>query len=356
MQKPLTTLAFGLAIAFGPGVPYAAAATIAVVAPKSGPYTLLGEQVLQGARAAAKANGDTLVEIDEPCSEQGGAAAAEAIRQAGASAAIGFLCVETLATALPALAQDSIPAITISVRSRILMEDALRNGWPLFRMAPAENVEADRIAEIIADRWKAEAIAFVDDGTIYGRELLASVRRTLEPIGISPVFTDTLRPGQEQQITLVRRLQNAGATHVLIGAERNDVAIIARDAAAENIPLTVLGGDVMRAADRPVELADGALAVALPSYAALPSASPVASALQAGGVVPEGNVLPAYAAMQVAHAASGAGPDGAQTLRALRQQRFQTVIGEIGFGAEGELSENPYRLLEWRGSDFSPAP
>ncbi|WJH40103.1 ABC transporter substrate-binding protein [Aliirhizobium terrae] len=214
----------------------ASAATIGVVAPKSGPYALLGQQVFEGARAAAENNGDTLVEVDEPCNEPGGEAAAKALIDGEVDVAVGFLCVETLTTAMPALTVHDIPAITISVRSPILMEDALRNNWPFFRMAPAEAAEAEQVAAAIAARWKADPIALIDDGTIYGRELVNAVQQKLAPIGITPVFTDTLRPGQEQQIALVRRLQKAGATHVLIGADRNDVSIIMRDAVAEGVP------------------------------------------------------------------------------------------------------------------------
>jgi branched-chain amino acid transport system substrate-binding protein len=351
--KALLTLACAYAAMASP----ISAATIGVVAPKSGPYALLGEQVFQGARAAAEANGDTLVEVEETCDEAGGTAAAKALEDSKVSFAIGFLCVETLTTAMPVLAEQAIPAITVSVRSRILMEDALRNGWPLFRLAPAEGTEAEQIAAVISDRWKADPIAFIDDGTIYGRELVNAVRQTLEPLGIRPVFNDTMRPGQEQQIALVRRLQKAGATHVLIGADRNDVAIIARDAAAENAPLTVLGGDAMRAANRPVALRDGALAVALPSYQRLPTATDTATILIAGGVEPEGNVLPAYAAVQIASRAAELTTDGKPTVQEILNNRFETVIGEIAFRPNHELADNPYRLLVWQGSDFaSPVP
>lgn len=347
------------AAAFGYVAPATAvsAATIGVVAPKTGPYALLGAQVFEGARAAAEVTGDRLVEIDEDCNEPGGADAAKALAEAKASIAIGFVCVETLTSAMPALAGNKIPAITISVRSRILMEDALRNGWPLFRMAPSESAEAEKIAAVIVDHWKAEPIAFVDDGTIYGRELVSAVRQKLEPLGITPVFTDTLRPGQEQQIALIRRLQKAGATHVLIGADRNDVAIIVRDAAKENIPLTVLGGDVMKAANRPIALGDGTLAVTLPPYQALPTAAEATAVLKGRQIEPEGNTLPAYAAVQLAsQAAASAGIDQAKLLSSLKERSFQTVIGQIRFDAGHELADNPYRLLEWRGNAFVTLP
>lgn len=329
----------------------ASAATIGVVAPTSGPYALLGAQVIAGARAAAEATGDTLVEIAEDCEADAPTAVAPQLVEAGAVAAIGFLCGETLIGALPQLATAGIPVITLSVRSKILMEDALREDWPLFRLSPADGDEAERISEIILERWSAEPIALIDDGTIYGRELTSSIRRRIESSGLTPVFVDTYRPGQEQQLALVRRLARAGARRIVIGGDRNDAAIIARDAAEENIPLQVLGGDTMRAADRPASLPDGAMAVALPDYSALPSAADAATTLSGRGVVPEGYALPAYAAVQIVGQAVSAA--GSQPLtEVLLATEFQSAIGPVDFDERHELAGNPLRLQEWRGDRF----
>ncbi|MGO7515548.1 ABC transporter substrate-binding protein, partial [Rhizobium ruizarguesonis] len=78
---------------------------------------------------------------------------------------------ETLEGALPKLKDANIPAITVSVRSCILMEDALKNGWPLFRAAPADGAEAAKIIEAILKDWAADQIALIEDGTIHGREM-----------------------------------------------------------------------------------------------------------------------------------------------------------------------------------------
>jgi branched-chain amino acid transport system substrate-binding protein len=220
-------------------------------------------------------------------------------------------------------------------------------------MAPVEGAEAEKLADVILADWKADPIAIVEDGTIYGRDLASAIRQKLEPSGITPVFNDTFRPGQEQQVALVRRLAKTGATHVFVGGDRNDVAIIARDAASENTPLTLMGGDTLRAPNRPVALRDGVFSVALPNYAAVPSASAATAALKAANVEPDGYVLPAYAATEIAHQAvtSSVRP----LVQALTAGTFSTAIGPIAFGAGHELKENPFHLVEWRGTDFVEA-
>ncbi len=343
---PMLALA-GPAIAAGP--------RIAVVAPLSGPLAILGEQVRAGARAAAKASGAELVEIGEACAEEGDSAIAPAVVSAGAIAAIGFLCTEDLQSALPALADANIPVLTLSARSGVLMEDALKRNRPLFRLAPAPGMEAQKAVDVIAAEWATEPFALIDDGTIHARELVEAVRLKLEERGMKPVFVDTYRPAQEQQIGLVRRLARAGATRVFVGGDRGDMAIILRDARAERLPLTFMGGEMLMAADTQVKLANGARAILLPTDGVTPEAIALAAAMKQAGLVAEGYVFPAHAAVTtVSRAAAAAGAANRPLADVLRQQTFPTVLGPIGFGDDHELRDNPYLQMEWRDGRFHP--
>lgn len=329
----------------------AAGLAIAVVAPQDGPLAILGEQVRAGARFAAEANGDTVVEIAEACEESDGESVPKAILAADAAAAIGFLCTEGLAAALPALAEAKTPAVTLSVRSGVLMEDALKKGWPLFRLAPGPKAEAEKAVEVIARDWKSEPFALIDDGTIHTRELVETVRLRLEEIGMKATFVDTFRPAQEQQLALVRRLARTGVTRVFVGGDRSDIAVIARDARAEKAALALLGGEALTGADAQVPMTDGVEAIALPDYQTLPEGRAVAAAIKDRGIVAEGYVLPAHAAVTALAQAAAGGGDLTQSLAA---GSFATAIGTLAFGADRELRENPYRLLVWRDDAFAP--
>ncbi len=348
----LLTIIAGFALAGS-----ASAASIGIVAPQSGPYELLGQQIRQGAKAAAAKLGLDVVEIHESCEDGSGGAIADGLVAAKVSTAIGFLCTETLQGVLPPLKAAAIPAITLSSRAPILMEDALKYGWPLFRLAPSDRAESDRISEIMLRNWKGHSIGLVDDGTIYSRELVDRIRSSLEENGLKPTFADTMRPNQEQQVALVRRLARTGVSHVFVGAERNDVAIIARDAGSENLPLTIMGGDAMNAANNPVPLAANVLAVTRPAYDTLPSAQAVAGELRGAGIEPEGYVLPAYAAAELTAALAEATQAQSKPAPEILAGGavFRTVIGELGFNPSHDLSDNPYRLQRWNGQRFEPA-
>lgn len=331
----------------------ASAATIGVVAPQSGPYEALGLQIRNGVKIAAAKAGLDVMEIHESCEEGSGGAIADGLVAAKVSIVVGFLCTETLSQGLPTLKNANIPAITLSSRASGLMEDTLKRGWPLFRLSPSEADEAEAVSAAILRDWKGHSLGLIDDGTIYSRELVDRIRAKLEESGLKPTFTDTIRPSQEQQVALVRRLSRTGITHVFIGAERNDVAIIARDATAEKFPLTILSGDTMRAANSPVPMPTGVLAVTLPDYATLPSAVDAVQQLRAANVEPEGYALPAFAVTQVAAKLVELSEAQSKPASALMiGTRFDTAIGPVMFNESHELQDNPYRLQQWNGSAF----
>lgn len=333
----------------------AAGPKIAVVAPQTGPFAVLGDQIREGARLAATTSGVDLVEIGETCDEQGDETVARSILEAGAKAAIGFLCTEDLQKALPVLADADVPAITLSARSGVLMEDALKRNWPLFRLAPAPGMEAQKAAEVITNTWAAEPFALIDDGTIHSRELVETIRLKLEENGMKPVFVDTFRPAQEQQIGLVRRLAKAGATRVFVGGDRGDMAVIVRDARAERLALSFMGGEAMMAAEATTALPEGTQAVVLPVDDVTPESAALSAAMKESGIVAEGYVFPAHAAVTLVGKAAAAAVSSGQTLTdTLLKDTFPTVLGTIGFGSGHELRNNPYLLMEWKQNRFTP--
>lgn len=346
-----TVLALMLA-AGAPGAALAAGPRIAVVAPLSGNLQVLGDQIRTGAAFAARDKAE-IVAIDESCAEGSGPALADEIVKSGAVAAIGFLCTESLAGGLAVLADNSIPAITLSIRSEVLMQDSLKKKWPFFRLAPSTGAERDAAADAIFTQWKDKPFALLDDGTILSREMTDSIRQTLEQKGMSPAFIDNFRPAQEVQTQLMRRLKKANVTHVFAASDRNDMSILARDAKVAGVGLTFMGGDSLKGMNQPVPLEVGVYAITLPEPANLASAEAVVRLMQDEKKVPEGYVLPAYSAIEIViDAAEIAAGSGAPLADALADTPFTTAMGDLRFGENHELSQNPYRMLVWDGAAF----
>lgn len=330
----------------------AAGPRIAVVAPDGGNLKILGDQIRTGAEFAAR-NKAEIVAIAESCEEGSGPSLADEIAESGVVAAIGFLCTESLQGALSTLAKANIPAITLSIRSEVLMQDSLKKKWPFFRLAPSTSAERDAVANAIFSYWKDKPFALLDDGTILSREMTDSVRQILEQKGMSAAFIDNFRPAQEVQTQLMRRLKKANVTHVFAASDRNDMSVLARDAKAAGIDLTFLGGDALKGMNQPVPLEAGVYAVTLPEPSTLPSAKPAVDMIRNEKKVPEGYVLPSYSAIQVViGAAEIAEGSGSPLADALVETPYSTAMGEIRFGKNHELSRNPYRMLIWDGGAF----
>lgn len=329
----------------------AADLVIGVAAPASGPMASLGAQLLDGAEAAAaELPGDpvTLATADDACTAEGGAEAARRLIADNVAVVVGFLCTEAIEAALPLLSEAHIPVVTPGVRANALTDQRHKTHWPVYRLAPRADAEAAAVGSLLTSLWRDGLFAIVDDGTIYGRELAESLRLAAEMQGLKPVFTDTYRPQMDNQIGLVGRLRRAGAAHVFVGGDREDIAVIGRDAEKLGVALEIAGGEALRAAPGPVPLAAGTLMIGLPDGTA--TAPPaVLERLGAEGVAVEGYVLPGYAALQIAAAALGADGDAAQNLAAFS---FATVLGDIRFDDKGDRAGNPYRLFRFDGTRF----
>ncbi len=348
--QAIATALTGLLLAFGAR---AEPLAIGVATPLSGPSELLGRQVETGAKLAAIAAGTELRIADDACTAEGGAAAAAGFVEAGVKAAIGFLCTESIEAAAPILKDAGIPILTVGVRTENLTEQRARTGWPVFRFGPRGDDERNAAAAILTRLWKDELFAIVDDGTIYGRELAETLRAQAEQAALKPVFVDTFRPGLDNQIALVGRLRRAGATHVFVGGDAEDVAVMGRDADEMGADIVFAGGEALLAATD-VPLATGTLMISLPEWAEVAD-RPVLDAFQAAGALAEGYALPAYAAVQVVETAAAEADRTGKTLgEVLPAQEFSTAIGPIRFDEKGDLTQNPYRAWRFDGQRFVP--
>jgi len=352
----LTRFLCGVVLVAGllPAVASAQEHRIGLAAPLSDAFALLGQQMRDGAALAAASSGWGLTVDDDRCTAEGGQEAARGFVERGARVVVGFLCTEAIEAAMPILAEAGIPVITSGVRSGGLTDRRGRTGWPVWRVAPRADAELAAVADILVRRWRGELFAIVDDGTIHGRELAESLRLAAELAGLQPVFVDTFRPQSDNQIGLVGRLRRAGATHVFVGGDRDDVAIMARDAAELGYELTIAGGESLLAPGL-VPLAAGVLMVGIPEAADMFDEGTAELFLEAG-IVPQGYVAPTYAAVEIAiQAIERADAERRPLAQVLAETAFPTLIGTVSFDDKGDRTGSPYRLLRYDGERFLPA-
>ncbi|TGT34525.1 ABC transporter substrate-binding protein, partial [Mesorhizobium sp. M4B.F.Ca.ET.169.01.1.1] len=81
----------------------------------------------------------------------------------------------------------------------------------------------------------------------------------------------------------------------------------------------------------------------------------IVQAFGAKNIVPDGYTLPAYAAVEIAKAATADAESSGQPLgEVLTGHDFATAIGTIRFDDKGDLSQNPFRVFRFDGTHFVP--
>jgi branched-chain amino acid transport system substrate-binding protein len=353
-MRPRTRTIAALFWLFMAGAASAQTLLVGVAVPLSGPSAILGKQIEAGTGLAAEANGIELKTVDDACTADGGAAAAREFAAAKVNIVVGFLCTEAIEAAMPILKDAGIPVITVGVRTESLTDRRAKTGWPVYRLGPRGDDERNTVASALTHLWQNELFAIIDDGTIYGREIAETLRAAAEQAALKPVFTDTFRPQLDNQIGMIGRLKKAGATHVFAGGDGDDIAIMGRDAAQLQAGIVFAGGENLRTPPGDVPYAAGTLMIAPPEWADVANPK-VLAAFATQKVVPDGYTLPAFAAVEIAKAASGLSEASGKPLtEALTGQDFTTAIGPVRFDAKGDLSQTPYRVFRFDGKRFAP--
>jgi len=85
-----------------------------------------------------------------------------------------------------------------------------------------------------------------------------------------------------------------------------------------------------------------------------PEAAPLVKKFKAAGIEPEGYVLYSYAALQVfEQAALDAGStEYKPLLKAMKNGKFKTVLGVLGFDKKGDVSLPGYVFYEWSKGNY----
>ena len=328
---------------------------VGVVAPDEGSLGILGTQLRAGFliyqnEFIEQGLRFDVIEETELCETDGGADTAYALEEAQVDFVVGFLCVESLVSAMPILKQADIPVLNVNIRSDIVRDEAARLDWPLFSIAPRASDQAKFASKYIIDNWGDKSVALVEDGTISNRELVDAIRLQLDNGGFQPIVLDNFRPGQDKQFGLVRRLEKSKISHVFVGATRLDTSIIARDANEIGLDLTFAGGDTLRAADEGLSFPNGAIAI-LPHIGLTgENALSARAAFDDAGIFPDRFPIFGYAMAELATILADIETD--DHIKTLKQDIFETVIGPISFNQYGERQESIFNAMVWQDGRF----
>jgi branched-chain amino acid transport system substrate-binding protein len=359
-------LAAALLLSLAAVIPAHAEIVVGVLAPLSGVYAPLGEEIRDGAAQAVEAinsaggvNGEPLKleAMDDRCDARTADAAANQMAGKGAKLVVGDLCLGASQAAAAVFAANDIVQIAPGTMHPSFTDN--RAGPGVFRICGRDDQQGIVAGRFLAAHFPKDKIAILDDKSPYGKSLADATRQAMNAAGVHETLTDSYDQGQKSYNDLAGTLADAGIGVVFIGGHPAEAGLIARAMKDAGMTTTLVSGDALLAEafwNEAGDASDGAIATYPPDAARDPANAGLVATLKAAGVAPEGYVFNAYAAVQVwAAAASTAGTvDFDRVVSALAAGSFDTVIGKVAFDAKGDSTLPAYVPWIWSGGNYAP--
>lgn len=355
LRLPLLLLAATLAF------PAFADIRIAVVAPLSGQFQVLGQQIRAGVQKAVDdinarggIDGEKIVldVEDDACKAENAAAAANRAAGRGDVLVIGHVCASAAEAAAAVYAQNGILLITPGVSADSLTDR--RAGPGIFRIAAADRAQGYVAGGYIAKAFPQKRIAILDDGSPYAKPIADGAGEALNRKGITSLRRESYDAGAKDYDALAARLIDDDTDVVFLAGYQGDIALITKALRAANSPMTVMGPDTIgtnQFLDLAGDAAEGMLFTFFTDFRTGNDARDVVASFRTGGTEPIGLVLPSYAALEIWAAArsSAAGKDSASIAAALQGGSFPSVIGNVDFWDNGSTRIPGFSIYRWQG-------
>ncbi|ACL56924.1 Extracellular ligand-binding receptor [Methylobacterium nodulans ORS 2060] len=346
--------------------PACAEVVVGVAVPRSGAVAGIGEQVLQGVQAAVKdANGrgglagePIVLDIEDDACEPGQAVeVAERFVRTGVRLVVGHVCSSASLAASDVYAANGVVMISPASNAARLTDRGLST---IFRVSGREDDQGRLSATILAERFRDKKIAILYDDTPLSRSLADSTKANLNKIGQNEALFAAIVPGQTDDAALIKRLQASGIEVVYYGGHYQEMGKLVRTAAEQGYRPQWFGTSGIATKEFGTlagPASNGVLMTFNPDLRRKPEAAAAVKALQADGIDPGGFVLYGYAAMQaLVEAGNFAKSTDPKAIAAtLHAERFNLVLGNVGFDQKGDVTAPGYVLYVWRDGAFTYA-
>jgi branched-chain amino acid transport system substrate-binding protein len=273
------------------------------------------------------------------------------------AAVVGHVCSGAAIPASKIYEEAGVLLFTVATNPK-LTDQGFRT---VFRILGRDTQQGTMAANYLAERWGAQEIAIVHDGGAYGEGVAQAAKRRLNELGVNEVMFEAIEAGRADYFDLIDQLQAKGVDALYFGGYSPEAGLIIRQARGSGYALQMVGPDTIsseyfwRVAGTASE---GVLFPSWPDLRNKPEAAPLVAKFRAKGYEPEGITLPTYIAVQVwAEAVEKAGTlELDAVIESLRSHKFETLFGEIGFDAKGDVTGyEPFVWYIWKGGHYVPA-
>jgi len=298
------------------------------------------------------------VVADDFCDAEQAVAAANKLIAYGVDVVIGHNCSGAAIPASRVYADAGVLMITGTATNPIITDQGFDQ---TFRMVARDTLQGEMAAAYLAEHWADRRIAILHDGEGYGQGLAEATKAELNRRGVTEAIYDQITPGQADYSETLAKLEAAGIDVLFYGGYQPEAALLIRQARDRGYGLELIGSDALVTeyfwhVAGPAAVGVRFVSMADPRTNA--EAAPTVAKFRADGYEPEGFTLYSYAAVEVwAQAVEKAGTVEAKAVaEALRTQKFETVLGTVGFDDKGDVyGYEPFTWYVWQEGDYAPA-
>jgi branched-chain amino acid transport system substrate-binding protein len=337
--------------------------TIAVAGPMTGQYASFGEQMQRGAEMAVadiNAAGGVLGQQlklnigDDACDPKQAVAVANKFASDGVSFVAGHFCSGSSIPASAVYEEEGIVQISPASTNPKLTEEG---GDNVFRTCGRDDQQGLVAGNFLADNYGSKKIAVLHDKTAYGKGLADETKAQLNKRGVKEVMYEAYTAGEKDYSALVSKMKGAGVDVMYLGGYHTEGGLMIRQAREQGYNVLMVSGDAL-VTDEFWKITgpagEGTLMTFSPDPRKNPVAAPVVAKFKAQNYEPEGYTLYTYGAIQAwAQAVAKAGSaDTDAVIKALRGNKFSTVLGEIGFDGKGDVTAPGYVFYKWSNGTY----
>jgi branched-chain amino acid transport system substrate-binding protein len=347
------------------GWPVRAEVLIGLAGPITGALAWYGEQMERGAALAVadiNAAGGVLgqqvqlITADDFCDPEQAVAAARKLVSDGVIFVVGHYCSGASIPASEIYQAAGVLQISPSSSNPMLTELGRAN---VFRVQNRDDAVGIAIGNYLADHWSDKNIAILHDNTAFGRVIAEEAKKQLNRRGLTEAIYQAYVPGKSDYGSEIVGLQAADVAVTFIGGYHPEIGLMARLARDRGYRVQLIAGTNMGTEEFGFIAGPAAEGTIFTDHAdprGRAEAAPVVERFRASGFEPEGDTLYAYAAVQAwAQAAAKSGSLELQAMiAALREHRFDTVLGAIDFDEKGDLTVQSPAWYVWRDGTYVP--
>lgn len=350
------------AVVLSAGVSRAADLNVALVGPITGQYAAFGEQMRRGAEMAAKdinAKGGVLgrqIKLfvgDDACDPKQAVSVANQMANNGVHFVDGHYCSGSSIPASSVYAENGILQISPASTNPKLTDDAAEKGWNnVFRVCGRDDAQGRVAGRYIAQNYKGKAVAVLHDKSPYGKGLADETKKAMNAGGLKEAMYEATNADDKDFSALISKMKQANVVLIYLGGYHTEAGLLVRQAHDQGLDAKLMSGDAL-ATDEFWTITgaagEGSMMTFAPEPRNLPTAQAVVAEFKKQGYEPEGYTLFTYAAMQVyAGAVTKAKSDKLDDVsKAMHANKFDTVIGTLGFNEKGDVVGPDYVIYRW---------